>query len=297
MKTNNQGRYSAKARRVSTPRATVMPRSSAAPGAAAPRQGSAPRLAARRSAYTRAEAARPATVQPASAYPRHTRSTQTSAVAGSAPLKAVLAAFAGVALLAGLAYGYFTFWRSVPVTVNGEEVRARIHSSVEDVLKGNNYFDVKLGRLLSVGGNVLKEDGGERCSVTLGEGERAAPLEPSKFAETEVAEGDVLAVSDGVDVTEPYVEAAEPIAPGLQMEAGGDPVRQAVGPCRQTGRLDGRAVRRGGGQGLHRGALGPHHRLQERPTQRVEEVHGPHVRRRPEPVHAGHPRHPRAKGR
>lgn len=68
---------------------------------------------------------------------------------------------------------------------------------------------------------MLKEDGGERCSVTLGEGERAAPLEPSKFAETEVAEGDVLAVSDGVDVTEPYVEAAEPIAPGLQMEAGG----------------------------------------------------------------------------
>lgn len=221
MKTNNQGRYSAKARCVSTPRATVTPRSSAAPGAAAPRQGSAPRLAATRSAYTRAEAARPATVQPASAYPRHTRSTQTSAVAGSAPLKAVLAAFAGVALLAGLAYGYFTFWRSVPVTVNGEEVRARIHPSVEDVLKGNNYFDVKLGRLLSVGGNVLKEDGGERCSVTLGEGERAAPLEPSKFAETEVAEGDVLAVSDGVDVTEPYVEAAEPIAPGLQMEAGG----------------------------------------------------------------------------
>ena len=171
MKTNNQGRYSAKARCVSTPRATVTPRSSAAPGAAAPRQGSAPRLAATRSAYTRAEAARPATVQPASAYPRHTRSTQTSAV--------------------------------------------------EDVLKGNNYFDVKLGRLLSVGGNVLKEGGGERCSVTLGEGERAAPLEPSKFAETEVAEGDVLAVSDGVDVTEPYVEAAEPIAPGLQMEAGG----------------------------------------------------------------------------
>lgn len=114
MKTNNQGRYSAKARRVSTPRATVTPRSSAAPGAAAPRQGPAPRLAATRSAYTRAEAARPATVQPASAYPRHTRSTQTSAVAGSAPLKAVLAAFAGVALLAGLAYGYFTFWRSVP---------------------------------------------------------------------------------------------------------------------------------------------------------------------------------------
>lgn len=171
MKTNNQGRYSAKARCDSTPRATVTPRSSAAPGAAAPRQGSAPRLAATRSAYTRAEAARPATVQPASAYPRHTRSTQTSAV--------------------------------------------------EDVLKGNNYFDVKLGRLLSVGGNVLKEDGGERCSVTLGEGERAAPLEPSKFAETEVAEGDVLAVSDGVDVTEPYVEAAEPIAPGFQMEAGG----------------------------------------------------------------------------
>lgn len=171
MKTNNQGRYSAKARCVSTPRATVTPRSSAAPGAAAPCQGSAPRLAATRSAYTRAEAARPVTVQPASAYPRHTRSTQTSAV--------------------------------------------------EDVLKGNNYFDVKLGRLLSVGGNVLKEDGGERCSVTLGEGERAAPLEPSKFAETEVAEGDVLAVSDGVDVTEPYVEAAEPIAPGLQMEAGG----------------------------------------------------------------------------
>lgn len=53
MKTNNQGRYSAKARRVSTPRATVTPRSSAAPGAAAPRQGPAPRLAATRSAYTR----------------------------------------------------------------------------------------------------------------------------------------------------------------------------------------------------------------------------------------------------
>lgn len=126
---NSQGRYSAKKRRVSTPRPAVVP--------------------------------------------RQTPAARSAVDTGSAPFRVVLRVFAGALLLAGVAYGYVAFWRSVPVVVNGEHVDVRIHATVEDMLDGNDFFGVKPGRLLSVSGNVIEEDGGERCTVAVGEGDNA----------------------------------------------------------------------------------------------------------------------------
>lgn len=174
---NSQGRYSAKKRRVSTPRPAVVP--------------------------------------------RQTPAARSAVDTGSAPFRVVLRVFAGALLLAGVAYGYVAFWRSVPVVVNGEHVDVRIHATVEDMLDGNDFFGVKPGRLLSVSGNVIEEDGGERCTVAVGEGDNAQPLASEKFSQTEVAEGGIFTVSDGADVTEPHAETVEPLAPGVQMETGG----------------------------------------------------------------------------
>lgn len=145
---NSQGRYSAKKRRVSTPRPAVVP--------------------------------------------RQTPAARSAVDTGSAPFRVVLLVFAGALLLAGVAYGYVAFWRSVPVVVNGEHVDVRIHATVEDMLDGNDFFGVKPGRLLSVSGNVIEEDGGERCAVAVGEGDNAQQLAPEKLSQTEVAEGGIF---------------------------------------------------------------------------------------------------------
>lgn len=65
---------------------------------------------------------------------------------------------------------------------------------------------------------MLKEDGGERCSVTLGEGERAAPLEPSKFAETVLKKafnGAIALMHNGGGNRQQNIEALLGIIDGL----------------------------------------------------------------------------------
>lgn len=133
----------------------------------------------------------------------------------------IAAIAAGVVLVAFLGWNYLTAWRSVPVTVNGTEVQMRINSSVDELLESHSYFDVKAGNLLSVGGNVLKEGGGERCVVLLGKDAAAKTVDPKDYASTHVNEGEVLTVSDGNDTTEEYTEESTVIAPGVQMERGG----------------------------------------------------------------------------
>lgn len=237
---NPNRRYSASSRRVATPRPasqqpTYRPPSSRPTKRPSGAQSSY-RAASARSAY------RPSAQQPAyrSAAPRTTQHQHQhpAAYRSVAPryagdrsrgmggmslqqIKTVLAAAAIIVLVAFLGWSYLTAWRSVPVTVNGNEVQMRINSNVGEFLEANNYFDVQSGNLLSVGGNVLKEGGGERCTVSLGEGDAAEPVASGDFSSTKVDEGAVLTVSNGADTTEPYTEEATVIAPSAQMEVGG----------------------------------------------------------------------------
>lgn len=112
---------------------------------------------------------------------------------------------------------YWSMWRSVPFTVNGKECAARVGTPLETLLEDNGYFGAVPGRLLSISGAVLAEDGGDRCSVTM-DGE---PLDMAKLPETEVREGSSIEVSQGADRTEGSSEKTVAMAPGIQMESGG----------------------------------------------------------------------------
>ena len=130
----------------------------------------------------------------------------------------VVAVVAAIAVVFGaLGYCYATMWRDIEVTVNGTSTRIRIGSSIEDLLDQNEYFGVQPGRLMSVGGNVLEEAGGDRATVKRGEDVVPA----ADYATTNVEEGSSLTVENGGDATEPHSEEKVAIAPGMQMGKGG----------------------------------------------------------------------------
>ena len=130
----------------------------------------------------------------------------------------VVAAVAAAAVVFGaLGYCYATMWRNIEVTVNGAATQIRIGSSVEDLLEQNDYFGVQPGRLMSVGGNVLEEAGGDRATVK--QGEDVVPA--ADYGTTKVEEGSSLTVENGGDATEPHTEEKVALAPGMQMGKGG----------------------------------------------------------------------------
>ena len=130
-----------------------------------------------------------------------------------------VAAAVAIVLIAaiGLGIGYQFFWRSVDVTVNGQTVSGKIGTGVEQFLADNNYFGVKAGRLLSVGGNVLDEQGGDRFSL-ISEGEAVSEEE---LAGMKLSDGLVLTVSDGVDATEEHTEEVVDIMPNITSDGSG----------------------------------------------------------------------------
>lgn len=126
--------------------------------------------------------------------------------------------FAAYALISfGLVVCWCLLWREVPVTVNGRQRIVRIATPIRDLLEQNAYFGAKPGKLLSIGGNVLSEDGGNSCSVTYG----GAQLDPAQIASYRLHEGDELTVDDGKDVQEGHIETTVDVPPGIQMDRGG----------------------------------------------------------------------------
>lgn len=118
---------------------------------------------------------------------------------------------------AGAGIGYQFFWRSVDISVNGQESSGRIGMSVHQFLEDNGYFGVKAGRLLSVGGNVLDEQGGERCSVIV-DGEA---IDSDGLDRMKLADGLALTVSDGADATEGHTEETVDAMPGIVQDGSG----------------------------------------------------------------------------
>lgn len=130
----------------------------------------------------------------------------------------VMLGLAGCLVLVGaLGWCYATMWRQIGVTVNDQAEQVKVGTTLEELLKSKDYYGVAPGRLLSVGGNVLDEQGGTRCTVTVG----GDAVDASKLAETPVKEGSTVTVEAGADVTEDYTAEEVPIAPGIQMGRGG----------------------------------------------------------------------------
>ena len=186
--------------------------------AASPHQAPAhqrPQVTPPRPATTRRRAA---THDAGSANAAGTRAPRAGSAEAASGKTAVIAAILGVAMLGVALFScYWTMLRPLHVQVNGEDVQVRVGTSADEFIRDNDYFGAKAGRKLSIGGNVIAEDGGTRYSVAL-DGKQ---MTPQDMEGVNVVDGASFVVSDGVDVTESSTEKTVAVAPGLQMESGG----------------------------------------------------------------------------
>lgn len=143
------------------------------------------------------------------------RMHKTAGHVNKSPLPAIV--LLALVLAVGGGMGWLFFWRPVDVTVNGETRQARIGSTLADYLEDNDYFGAKAGRLMSVGGNVIKEDGGKRYTLQVD----GKDVTEDDAASRAVEDGDALTVANGADATEDYTESEQEVAPGIQKEVGG----------------------------------------------------------------------------
>ena len=151
--------------------------------------------------------------------PAARRPSTTKVKRASNPRTPLIAAGVVVVLVAAavLGIGYRFFWRNIDVTVNGTAYSTRINSTADELLQANDYFGVKPGKLMSVGGKVLDEKGGDRCAVQV----NGEPVAIADLATFTVPEGADISVKDGGDATEKHEEKTVDIAPTIEMEGSG----------------------------------------------------------------------------
>ena len=113
--------------------------------------------------------------------------------------------------------GWVWFLRPVHITVNDQAKQVRIGTSLDKYLADNNYFDAQPGKLLSVGGNVIDERGGDRCAVSV----NGKEVKPSDMSDLKLEDGNAVTVGNSADTTEEHTEETVDVAPGIQMDKGG----------------------------------------------------------------------------
>lgn len=106
--------------------------------------------------------------------------------------------------------------RDVPIMLNGVEAKARINSSIEQLIT-DQELNPSPGNLLAVDDSVLEKEGGERVSVKLN-GKRVSA---SKLADTKLQPDDKVEVANGRDRYEEHDVQATEIAPTLTVEGRG----------------------------------------------------------------------------
>lgn len=106
--------------------------------------------------------------------------------------------------------------RDVPIMLNGVEAKARINSSIEQLI-ADQELNPSPGNLLAVDDSVLEKEGGERVSVKLN-GKRVSA---SKLADTKLQPDDKVEVANGRDRYEEHDVQATEIAPTLTVEGRG----------------------------------------------------------------------------
>ncbi|WEV69108.1 polysaccharide deacetylase family protein [Bifidobacterium sp. ESL0775] len=112
-----------------------------------------------------------------------------------------------VVALAGVgAWGYGHF-RHIPVSVNGADQQVGADTTLGKLMRDNNDFDAKPGKLLSVSGKVLKAAGGDPVAYTLN-GQKIAAGDADSVKLSENAK---ITVKNGKDVTEKHDVQGTPV--------------------------------------------------------------------------------------
>lgn len=106
--------------------------------------------------------------------------------------------------------------REVDITLNGADAKARISSSIEQLIE-DQQLEPTPGNLLAVDDSVLKKEGGERVSVKLN-GKR---ISANDLEQTKLQPGDKVEVDNGRDLYEEHDVQATEIAPTLTVEGRG----------------------------------------------------------------------------
>lgn len=122
----------------------------------------------------------------------------------------------GCALLFFIASIIWYANRSVDITLNGSTVKARINSSLEQLITDQD-LEPTPGKLLAVDDSVLDKRGGERVSVKL----NGKQVEDDKLVDTKLQEHDEVEVANGRDEYEPHEVQATAIAPQLVIKGSG----------------------------------------------------------------------------
>ena len=141
------------------------------------------------------------------------------------------------ALVALVAIGAWWFlFRTITVTVNGEEISCRTGSSITEVLDQNDDFGFSHGNLVSINGNVIEKGQGNPPAVTLNN----ASVEVTAYNGTKVGSNDALSVSNGTDVEEESTTEEAEIKPSITMKTGG-----AIQYISKKGKAGKKEVKRG----------------------------------------------------
>lgn len=152
----------------------------------------------------------------------------------------------GCALLFFIASLIWYANRSVDITLNGDTVKARINSSLEQLITDQG-LEPTPGKLLAVDDSVLDKRGGERVSVKL----NGKQVDDDKLLDTKLQERDEVEVASGRDEYEPHEVQATTIAPRLVVKGSGAieyvttwgvPGRSEVWTGKTSGKIQDRGV-------------------------------------------------------
>ena len=128
------------------------------------------------------------------------------------------AGIAAVCIVAAVLFGcWWTLWRSVSVTVNGQPVTARVGTTLAALVKDNGNFGVTPGKLMSLTGQIIDGQGGDSYEVKVG-GEQ---VPRDQLDKTKLGGGEAITVENGADVTEDHDEQTVDVPPALEMQKGG----------------------------------------------------------------------------
>lgn len=125
----------------------------------------------------------------------------------------------GCALLLFVASILWYVNRSVDITLNGQSVSVRIHSTVAQLIEDEELV-LKPGNLLAVDDSVLEKGAGTVCTVIIDD----KKIKNADLDVTEFEGGEDVTIDDGEDLYEKHEVQATPIQPELTMKGSG-PVR------------------------------------------------------------------------
>ena len=111
---------------------------------------------------------------------------------------------------AGGAWMWEYHWRMIDVTANGRTLQVRADTTLGTVLKSNNQFNQRPGRLLDITGGTIEQTGGEPITTSL----NGQIITSDKLETTKLFNNANITVSAGKDVTEEHTVEHEPIPHG-----------------------------------------------------------------------------------